>query len=222
MTRRVRWALLAVLLAVFAGTVVVAGRHSGPAQPVGVERLGPEAGEPVAGYLQRTEKSLPPLGGAEVWALVQLDDYLDPAAAAALVTGVRMSAVVLRVPLPGVQTALLFRDLPGQRPAAELFEAIRAAGQDQARTAAQAPPGSRRAAVAAAESARLGADCRCVLALLVWADGAALRELADRPGVRAVQAAGPGTAPQQLALAPLLPEQHDTVGPVPDEGPVPP
>ena len=109
-----------------------------------------------------------------MWALVQLDDYIEPGPAAELTQGVRVSRVVLRVALPGVQTALIARDLPGQRPAAELVTATQAAAQDRARAAGQAPPGSRPAAVAAVESARLSAGCACVLAMLVRADGAVM------------------------------------------------
>ncbi len=221
MSGRVRWALLGVLLVVFTATVVVAGRNGEQAPAVGVERLGPESGELVADYLRRANESLPPPGAGEVWALVQLDVYLGPAPAASLVHGVRLSGVVLRVPLPGVQTALISRDLPGQHPAQEVAVAIRSAGQDRARAGTQAPPGSRSAAVAAAEALQLRNGCACVLALLVRADGAALRELADQPGVRAVHAAGPGTSRAGLAVSPLLPEQRNAVGPVPDHRPVP-
>jgi len=222
MTSRARWALLAVLLVAFALTVVAAGQRGDPPAATGAERLGPEFGEPVADYLQRAARSLPLSSEDEAWALVQPSGYLDPSGATDLVRGTRLSAVVFRVPLPGVQTALVARDLPGQRPAAELGTAMREAAQDRARAAAQAPPGSRRAAAAITEAARLQAGCTCVLALLVWADGDTLRELAGRPGVRAVHAASPGTPRQELAVSPLLPEQPDVVGPVPDDGPVPP
>ncbi|MGH4027081.1 MAG: hypothetical protein ACRDRV_21125 [Pseudonocardiaceae bacterium] len=227
MSSRARWVLLAVLLAVFATTVVVAGRDDEGPPPAGVERLGPEAGEPVRAYLRRASDSLPRPGAGPVWALIQLDGYLAPAAAAALVTTtqaqpVRLSRVVLRVPLPAVQTALISRDLPGRRPAEELAAAVRSAAQDRARESAQAPPGSRPASVAAAEAARLRAGCACVLALLVRAEGDALRAVAGRPEIRAVHAAVPGTSPQGLAVSPLLPEQRDVVGPVSDDGPVPP
>lgn len=222
MTQRARWTLLAGLLVALAVAVVVAGQRSEPPSAVGVERLGPEFGEPVADYLQRAAGSLPPPGGGQLWALVQLDGYLEPGPAAELTRGVRLSRVVLRVPLPGVQTALIFRDLPGQRPAAELSAAGRAAGQERARVAAQAPPASRSAAVAAAEATRLQAGCGCVLALLVRADGDVLHELAGRPGVRAVHVASPGAAPPELSMSPLLPEQRDVVGSVPDDGPAPP
>lgn len=229
MSAWVRWALLTVLLVVFTATVLVAGHHGEPPPTAGVERLGPESGEAVADYLRRANESLPPPGGGEVWALMQLDGYLDPAAAAALVgpgagalgDTVRLSGVVLRVPLPGVQTALISRDLPGQHPEQELAAAIRMAGSDRARAGAQALSGSRPAAVATAEAARLRGGCACVLALLARGDGDALRELADQPGVRAVHAASPGSPRHGLAVSPLLPEQRDLVGPVPDHAPVP-
>jgi hypothetical protein len=221
MTSRSRWALLAVLLTVFTGAVLVAGRQDEPLPVAGVVRLGPESGELVPAYLHRARQSLPAADAGQVWALVQPSSYLDAAAAAQLARGVRLAGVVLRVPLPGVQTALITRDLPGQRPVPELAAAMRSAAEERADAAAAAPPGSRAGAVATAEASRLRAGCACVLAVLVRADGGALRGLAGRPGVRAVDAAIPGTPRPELAVAPLLPEQHDVVGPVPDDGPVP-
>ncbi|MGH3780561.1 MAG: hypothetical protein ACRDRO_08000 [Pseudonocardiaceae bacterium] len=219
MPSRARWAVLAVLLVVFGVTVAVAGRHDEPVHS-GAQRLGPEAGEPVAQYLRRARASLPGEDSAPVWALVQLDGYLTSQAAAELTRGVRLSRVILRVPLPRVQTALITRDLPGQRPVTELAEAMRSAAQDRL-AASRAPPGGRPAAVAAAEAAQLRSGCGCVLALLVFGDGEALRTVAARPGVRAVHAAAPDTPLQDIAIAALLPEQVDLVGPVPDDGPVP-
>jgi hypothetical protein len=222
LTSRSRRVLVVVLVAVFAGAVWVAGRQDEPPPMTGVARLGPEPGEQVAAYLHRARASLPPPGAGEVWALVEPTQYLDPAAAAALTRGVRLAGVVLRVPLPGVQTALITRDLPGQHPETELATALRSAGQERAQAAAVAPAGSRAGAVATAEATRLRAGCACVLALLVRGDGAALRAVAGRPLVRAVDAADPGTERPDLAVAPLLPEQRDVVGPVPDDAPVPP
>jgi len=227
MTSRARATLLAVLLVALGLAVVVAGQRGEPPPAGGMERLGPEFGEPVADYLRRAAGSLPPPGddqadGEQVWALVQLDGYLTPGPAAELIQGARLSQVVLRVALPGVQTALVFREVPGQHPAAELAAAVRAAGLDRDRAAAQAPPGSRQAAVAATEAARLRAGCACVLALLVRADPAVLGALTGRSGVRAVHAADPDIPRQGLSVAPLLPEQRDVVGPILDDGPVPP
>ncbi|MGH3964514.1 MAG: hypothetical protein ACRDRY_14875 [Pseudonocardiaceae bacterium] len=221
MPPRARWAVLAALFVALGVAVVVAGQPGEPLPVAGVERLGPEAGEPVADYLRRAGASLPAARSGPVWALVQLEGYLKPAPAAELTAGVRLSRVVLRVPLPRVQTALITRDLPGQRPVAELTEVFRSAAGDRAAVASRVP-GSRPAAVAAAEAARLRGGCACVVAFLVVGDGAALQAVASRPGVRAVHVAAPDTPLQDVAISPLLPEQVERAGPVPDDGPVPP
>ncbi|MGH3125387.1 MAG: hypothetical protein ACRDND_30770, partial [Streptosporangiaceae bacterium] len=132
--------MLAILVAVFGVTVVVAGQRDEPVHS-GTQRLGPEAGEPVAGYLRRARASLPEGHSGPVWALVQLDGYLTPEPAAQLTRGVRLSRVILRVPLPRVQTALITRDLPGQRPVTELAEAMRSAAQDRLAASRAAPDG---------------------------------------------------------------------------------
>lgn len=217
MPPRARWVVLAVLFVVFGVTIWAAGQ-GGEVPVTGVQRLGPDAGEPVADYLRRARASWP-AGNSARWALVQLDGYLTPAPAAELVRGARLSRVIIRVPVPRIQTALITRDLPGQRPVAELTEALRSAAQDRAAVASQQR--GRAAALAAAEGAQLRTGCACVLALLVFGDGDVLRVLAARPGVRAVHAALPGTLIQDLAISPLLPEQLERAGPVPDDGPVP-
>ena len=222
MPSRARWAVLAVLFVALGVAVVVAGQPGESPLVAGVQRLGPEPGEPVTDYLRRAGASLPAAKSGPVWALVQLESYLKPEPAAELTQGVRLSRVVLRVPLPRVQTALIIRDLPGQRPVAELTEVLRAAAQDRAAVAFQGVPGGRPAAVAAAEAAQLRGGCACVVALLVFGDGEALRAVAAHPGVRAVHAASPDTPLQDVAISPLLPEQVDLAGPVPDDGAVPP
>lgn len=224
MPPRARGAVLAMLLVVFGFAIWVAGQRGEPVQS-GVQRLGPEVGEPVADYLRRAGASLPAGNSGPVWALVQLQAYLTPGPAAELTQGVRLSRVVLRVPLPRVQTALITRDVSGQRPVPELTEALiirlmKSAAQDRL-AASRTAPGGRRAAVAAAEAAQLRGSCPCVLALLVLGNGDALRTVAARPGVRAVHAAFPDTPIQDIAISPLLPEQIDIAGPVPDDGPVP-
>jgi hypothetical protein len=213
--------VLAVLLVAFGAAVVAAGQREPDPPPLpGVERLGPEPGEPVARYLGRAAISLPAQGSGPAWALVQLEDHLDAATAARLTRDVRLSRVVLRVPLPRVQTALLTHPVPGQRPAGEIAAAMRSAAGDRQAVAAPATAG-RAGEVAAAEARRLREGCACVVALLVRGDRAALERLATRRQVRAVHAARVGTPPQGLALAPLLPEQREAAGPVPDDGAVP-
>ncbi len=241
---RPRVVLLVALLLVAAGAVYVAGRQSAsPVSPYEVQRLGPEPGERVADYLARID--LPAQDAGPVWALVQLTQPVSTGAAAALVAGVRLSRVVFRVPLPRVQTALVTRDVPGQRPATELADAQRLAADDRsaaatrAAAAVAATPGTgtstgtgatrtaedaavvRAAAVAAAEAAALRSGCACVLALLVHADRAALTTLTASPSVRALHAADPSTPLHAVAVSPLLPEQTEVAGPVPDDGPIP-
>jgi hypothetical protein len=218
MPRRIWWMLLAVLLVAFGFSTWIAGQRD-ESVPSGVQRLGPEAGEPVPDYLRRASASLP-AGHSLHWALVQLDSYLTPDGAAELTQGVRLSKVVFRVPLRRVQTALIIRDLPGQQPVAELARAQRLAAAERL-AASRAAPDSRRAAVAAAEAAQLDRGCACVLALLVFGDGDALRTVAARPHSRAVHAALPDTSIDDVAISPLLPEQTEVAGPVPDDGPAP-
>lgn len=219
---RARWALAAVLLVAFGAAVLVAGqRSSGPAPLPGVERLGPEPGEPVAHYAARAAASLPPAAAGPAWALVQFSDHLSAQDAADLTRNVRLSRVVLRVPLERVQTALVMRAVPGQRPETEIAAALRSAAAARSVAGEGFPPGSRSRAVATAEAVRLRNGCACVVAALVRGDRAALSFLAARPGVRIVHAAEVGTPPSGLALAPLFPEQREAAGPVPDDGPVP-
>ena len=211
-------ALVALLTAWYAGTRSPAP-VAGPAP--GSVRLGPDAGEPVDAYLARLPDQLPPPGAA-VLALVQFGTTATPLEAAAAVTGTSLVSAVFRVPLPRVQTALRFQALePGAAPDAALSHARQRAEQAAAADAARLTGRPRE--VAATEAAALAAPaCRCVLALLVQADRAGLEAVAARPAVRAVQAAPPGVAARELALAPLLPEQTTTADPVPDDGPVPP
>ncbi len=213
-----RWGLVlaACLLAVVAAAVVAVRPDTVPAPSAGAVRLGPESGEDVAAYRARLPSSLPP-EGARVPALVQLAAELTTADAGVAVAGTSPRTAVFRVPLPRVQTALRFAELEEGVPRA--LDNARARAQQAAATDAARLPG-RAGAVAAAE-ARALADpaCRCVLAVLVDADRAALEAVAARPGVRAVEAAPPDTV--DPALAPLLPEQTARADPPPDDGPVP-
>jgi hypothetical protein len=216
-------------LAVLAGCVLVAlavawyaGSQHPPSSATpapGSVRLGPEAGEDVAAYLARLPASLPP-DGTRAPALVQLAAEATAPDALAAVDGTTPVTAVFRVPLPRVQTALRFVALePGVPPATALDNArVRA----ERAAAADARLPDRPGAVAAAEAAVLGRpDCRCVVALVVDGDRAGLAAVAGRAPVRAVEAAPPGTAEAELALAPLLPEQTARADPPPDDGPVP-
>jgi hypothetical protein len=195
-------------------------RHTAPASepPAGAVRLGPEPGEDVAAYLARLPATLP-AEGPRTSALVQLGTEVTPPVALTLVAGTTPRTAVFRVPLPRVQTALRFVALEDGVPAAAALDNARGRA-DQAAAADAARLSGRPGAVAAAE-ARALADpaCRCVLAVLVDGDRTGLAAVAARAGVRAVEAAPPGTV--DPALAPLLPEQTARADPPPDDGPVP-
>jgi hypothetical protein len=209
-------AVVALLVAWYAGS-----RHapSGPVPAAGTVRLGPEAGEDVAAYVTRVPATRPS-EGVRTPALVQLSTDSTASDALAATAGTAPLTAVFRVPLPRVQTALRFEALePGVPPSTALDNA-RVRAQQAAATDARLP--GRPGAVAAAEAAALAdRGCRCVVALVVEGDGSALTAVAGRPGVRAVEAAPPGTTARELALAPLLPEQTERADPLPDDGPVP-
>ena len=219
MSTRSRAVVLACVVAVLLGVGYAVSRPPTPAgPPVGAVRLGPEPGEDVASYLARLPATLPP-DGVPVPALVQLAAATAGPAALDAVAGTAPRTAVFRVPLPRVQTALRFVPLEDGVPVATALDNARGRAE-QAAAADAARLSGRPGAVAAAEAAALADPaCRCVLAVLVDGEGAALRVIAARDGVRAVEAAPPGTA--DPALAPLLPEQTARADPPPDDGPVP-
>jgi hypothetical protein len=218
---RSRTAVLAGCLVVVLALAWYAGARpptGTAASPAGTVRLGPEPGEDVDAYLDRLPAALPP-AGVRAPALVQLDAEATTPDALDAVAGTTLVTAVFRVPLPRVQTALRFVDLEPGVPAATALDTARARAQLAAAADAGRLPG-RAGAVATAEAAALAAaDCRCVVAVLVDDDRAALDAVAARPQVRAVDAAPPGTA--KPALAPLLPGQATRADPLPDDGPVP-
>src|SRR3712207_9375920 len=100
MPRRARWAVLAVLVAALGVAVVVAGRPGELLPVTGVQRLGPEAGEPVADYLRRAPAALPGQGAGSVWGLVAPGRFLTPGGAAELAQGGRLAPGGVRGPPP--------------------------------------------------------------------------------------------------------------------------
>ncbi len=188
-----------------------------PLPPAGTVHLGPDAGQDVAAYLA----ALPVPAAGVAPALVQFAAEQTPDGAAALSAGGTIATAVFRVPLPRVQTALRFEALDPGAPATAALDAARQRAGSAAAADATRLTGRPRD-IAAAEAAALEAPgCRCVVALVVRADGSALRAVATRPAVRAVDTAPPGTTDRELALSPLLPEQAPRADPLPDDGPVP-
>jgi hypothetical protein len=220
-------AMVAVAVAWVAGRQSPVGTAAAP-RSLDAVRLGPDPGQPVAEYLAGLPAHLPLPGTAGVLALVQFGDELDPTDAVTLLVGAGATPeqVVFRVPLPRVQTALRFERLP----TVDLVDPVAAArrrlalAQQSAQRDAEAESATlagRQAQLARYEAGALAGRGRCVLAMLVLGDRAALTRLAARPGVRAVDAAPEDTPVTGVALVPLLPEQSEVAGPVPDDGPVP-
>lgn len=224
--RMSRVALVVGLLLVLLVTILVAGRQAGAPPPTladGSVRLGPEPDDNVAAYLAGLPALLPAAGAGAVPALVQFGAELDEQATLAAVAGAQPVQVVFRVPLSRVQTALRFQQLGSAGDPVAAAREIDYARQRAAREASREASArtGRAATVAAVEARTLVAPCRCVLAVLVQGDRAALDAIRTRPGVRAVHAAPPGTDPRTVAVSPLLPEQLTAVTAAPDDGPVP-
>ncbi|WP_328392221.1 hypothetical protein [Nocardia sp. NBC_00416] len=186
---------------------------------VSTDRLGPDQGEPVAEYLDRAGESLSGPDDGDRWALVSFTDYRPAAELRNRVGDLRVGQALYQVPLPRVATPLVAVQVPGSD-AALLRSGDDAAWQlaDQLRyTVAD----ERTAATLEVAVSRLRAGCACAPGAIVRAPLPRLRELADRPGIRAVQALPADATAGRFAVAPLLPDSTDPVGPPPDDGPVP-
>lgn len=177
-------------------------------------RLGPRDGEQVADYLADARATVARLPDRHAgYALVAFDRYLAPGRVPAVLDPVPMVRVLVRVPLPRVQTEIITAPA---RTSADVVGGMGAAAARLDRSATTADPVS--AAVDRAQADRLRAACRCVLGAVVRAGRADLARLAGRPDVRAVEAAPPGEPLARLAFDPLLPEQRVRVEPPPDDG----
>jgi hypothetical protein len=229
---------VAALLVVVLVTAWIAGLQLSPPAPdagsTDAVRLGPTPGQDVGAYLAGTLAVPAPGDPSPRLALVQFDPSLTPDAAAAALARTTLLQAVVRVPFPRVQTALRRVDAPPAPPAAALAATLTTAAGEAAADAGRtdgssSPADARRVAVARAEAGALGRPgCACLVAAVVQVIPAAVPAVRAAPGVRAVQVAPPATSRTRLAVSPLLPEQGPgradgpVVGPVPDDGPVPP
>ena len=144
-------------------------------EPIAGDRLGPEAGESTSDYAARAAATLDAGPDEPRWALVSLDAPITVEQALATADGVRISQILFRAPNP--DGMLVFLSVPDNA------EAVRRA------------PG-----LAAQTDPAITADCACVAALLVRADLPALREVATRPGVTAVEALPPDAVYGRFAI----------------------
>ena len=206
-----------VAAAAVIGALAVIG-HLNPVRQLGVstDRLGPDSGEPVADYLARAEESRDTDSTEPRWGSVSFDRELTAEQAYAVADGIRISQVLVRVPLDRVQTPILTVGVSGSARSV-LNSTVRAASQVQGSFGV----GDREAQIAAVSQQRLLDGCACVVTVVVRGTAAELTEVADRADVRAVQALPPDVVSGKSAVEPLLPEYVDVVAPLPDDGDVP-
>jgi len=190
------------------------------------DALGPDPGEPVAAYLQRAADSLAtdtPAATGPRWALVTTERPWTAAEAAEATAGLpRVSTLYAQTPEPGVAMPVLTQTL-AEPAAGEAGRApVLARALDRIARAAAGTQDTGRAAQAHALTAtRVRAGAPAVIALIVRADTATLRDVADEPGVRSVDALPPDAVWGRFAVRPLLPQQRDAADPLPDGAPVP-
>ncbi len=208
-----------------------------------VTRVGVVDGDSVPAYLRSAAADLAALPASApateggTYALVTLDAYLPPQRLATVLGDVGVSTVFGRVPLPGRQTeivkipALRVPDdvVAGMRQVATRKETEAADYRARAATVVGDGVGERElreqyasgAEVAAAEAAAYRTGCACVYAAVVRATPVALRGVAARPDVRAVDPAPEVYRLDRTVFTPPLPEQRDVVRPPADTEPSP-
>ncbi|WP_431885798.1 hypothetical protein [Micromonospora wenchangensis] len=230
-SRPARWLVTTAVFAVGA-VLLAAGWSARRPAPVGdrtvgqVTRVGVLPGDSLPDYATASRAELAALT-AGAYALVSFDRYVAPGELPALLAGVEVTAVVVRVPLPDRQTEVV--RLPAQRLPQDVTAGMagladrkdREAADQRTRAAAGTDPATRRgyetgAQVAAREAAGYRSACACVYAAVVRAEPAALRATAGRDGVRAVDPAPEVTRLDRTVFLPPLPEQRDVARPPAD------
>lgn len=183
---------------------------------VSTDRLGPQNGEAVAAYLERARNTLQGNDSEPHWALVSFTEGITADRIPEFTGGLRISEVNYHVAIDRVATPVTSIGVPaGDEVAVDSVKSA-AAVVDSLVTY-----DDRTARVKQVVAARLRADCPCVVAVVVHGTLDRLRELAARNGVRAVEALPADASAGVFAVVPLLPEQTDTAGPLPDDGPIP-
>ncbi|GAB2672732.1 hypothetical protein [Nocardia goodfellowii] len=224
-TSALRRGVLSGVVAVGAAALMFALGTLHPPRPLGVgtDRLGPERGEAVSDYLARARVSLDGTDAQEHWALVSFTTELPPAAIPAHSGGIRIGQVLHRVPIPRVQTPIVTVGVPAGD-AVAVASADNAAWQLQAqldRDVTLGVLGDRGLRATSVSIARLRAGCACTVGLVVRGTLTELRNLATGNDIRAVEALPADAVDGHFAVTPLLPAHTGTVGPAPDDGPVP-
>ncbi|HEY6595770.1 MAG TPA: hypothetical protein VI011_16970 [Asanoa sp.] len=224
--------------AVLLTAVWAAQRVPGPDLTEGdVVRVGVREGGSIPSYVARSRTELDRLAatGGSPYALVSLDAYVVPDRLRVVLDGTTVSEVFARVNRPELQTPVVripVRKVPADVVAGMLLVAERKdreARDAQDRAARTANPSLERALLRAAQTERAEAAayrdlCSCVYAAVVRAAPNALKRLAVRRGVRAVDPAPEVRRLDRAVFLPPLPEQQDVVRPpvgaTPSAGPV--
>jgi hypothetical protein len=229
--------------ALLLGSLWLSRREAAPAagDPGDVVRVGVVQGQSVPGYLDAAHDELDALtdpaapAAGETWALVSLEGYVSPGLLPGLLAGTGVSQVYTRVPLaeahtPAIRipvyllpadvlTGMLDTALERDREHAEYEQlARRLTGDDENQRRARRAYAAA-AATAAAEASAYRSGCSCVFAAVVRAAPAALRGVADRPGVRAVDPAPEVRQLDRTEFRPPRPEQKGTVPAEPSRSP---
>lgn len=209
---------LAVAVAVAGALLFLVGVSNPPIpRAISTDRLGPENGESVAAYLDRSRESHAAAAGSDPhWGLVSFDRAVDIDRVRAMADSMRKSQVFFRVPLDRVQTPVVSVAVGASD--AALVRASESAAQQLRR---RVGPDERARRILDHSSRRLSAGCECVVGVLVRGESEALIAVSGDPDVRAVEILGPDVPYGQFAVRPLLPEHRGVVAPGPDDGPVP-
>ncbi|WP_434971489.1 hypothetical protein [Micromonospora peucetia] len=243
---RARHRVLASVALVSCAAVLLAAGWAGADRPAGdrtvgeVTRVGVAEGDSIPGYVRAAAADLAALptaapgSGDGTYALVSLSSYLTPQRVATVLGDVPVAIVFGRVPLADRQTEIV--RIPAQRLPDDLVAQLadlaarkdREAADQRARAGTLTGGGSQEhelrqvyasgAEVAAAEAAAYRSGCGCVYAAVVRAGPVALRGLAARSAVRAVDPAPEVSRLDRTVFTPPLPEQRDVVRPPADGG----
>ncbi len=200
-----------------------------------VVRVGVSEGDQVPVYVQAARSEVAALvakGGGETVALVSLSGYTAPSKLTPLLDGVTPVRAYARVPLPDVQTEIVFfpvntvaADVPAAMKRTAAAKELAARGADQAAAALSGSSTKekelrgfyvRDATVSRAEAAAYRDLCACVYGVVVRAVPARLDALSKRPGVRVVDPAPESQRIDRTVFLPLQPEQKVVVKPPPD------
>ncbi|WP_067717291.1 hypothetical protein [Nocardia yamanashiensis] len=209
------------VIAAIAGLLVLLDIVVGVAIPpragvIATDRLGPDYGERIDDYLLRARNSLQGNDTGAHWALLSFTAAVTADSVPGYAAGHRISEVDYHVAIDRVATPIVSIGVPAG-------EAVAVKSIDAAGYLVTANPSydERSARVQQVVAARLHAHCACVVGVVVHAPLPDLRNMADRPGIRAIEALPADASAGVFAVSPLLPEYSATVTASPDDGPVP-